>query len=100
MRELAEELAPALTIIFQSPLSTGIVPTDWRDAYTTPIFKKGEQYNLANYRTISLTYIIYKLKEHIMVSSMQHFEDASVTISTAFTGGIYVKPNSWSLWKN
>ena len=42
LRELAEELAPALTIICQSSLSTGIVSTDWRDAYVTPIFKKGE----------------------------------------------------------
>ena len=75
MRELAEELAPALTIIFQSSLSTGIVPTDWRDAYTTPIFKKGEQYNPANYRPVSLTCIVCKLMEHITVSSiMQHFE--------------------------
>ena len=48
LRELAEELAPALTIIFQSSLSTGIVPTDWRNAYVTPVFKKGEQYNPAN----------------------------------------------------
>ena len=54
LRELAEELAPALTIIFQSSLSTGIVPTDWRDydAYVTSIFKKGEQYNPANYLSL------------------------------------------------
>ena len=68
LRELAEELAPALTIIFQLSLSTGIVPTDWRDAYVTPIFKKGEQYNPANYRPVSLTCIVCKLMEHIMVS--------------------------------
>ena len=75
LRELAEELAPALTIIFQSSLSTGIVLTDWRDAYVTPIFKKGEQYNPANYRAVSHTCIVCKLMEHIVVSSiMQHFE--------------------------
>ena len=75
LRELAGELAPALTIIFQSSLSTGIVPTDWRDAYITPMFKKGEQYNPANYRPISLTCIGCKFMEHIVVSSvMQHFE--------------------------
>ena len=55
LRELAEELAPALTIICQSSLSTGTVPTDWRDAYVTPMFKKGEQYNPANCRPILLT---------------------------------------------
>ena len=75
MRELAEELAPALTINFQSSLSTGIAPTGWRDAYVTPIFEKGEQYNPANHRQVSLTCIICKLMEHIVVSSiMQHFE--------------------------
>ena len=75
LREHAEELAPALTIIFQSSPSTAIVPTDWRDAYVTPIFEKGEQYNPANYRPISLTCIVCKLMEHIVVSSiMQHFE--------------------------
>ena len=68
LRELAKELTPAST---ESSLSTGIVPTDWRDAYVAPIFKKGEQYNPANYRPVSLTCIVCKL----MVSSiMQHFE--------------------------
>ena len=32
LRELAEELAPALTTIFQSSLSSGVVPADRRSA--------------------------------------------------------------------
>ena len=75
LKELADELAPALTTIFQSSMSSGVVPADWRSAYVTPIFKKGEQYNPANYRPVSLTCIVCKLMEHIVVSSvMQHFE--------------------------
>ena len=61
LRELVEELAPALTIIFQSSLSTDIVPTGWRDAYITPIFKKVEQYNPANYRPVSY---MYRMQAH------------------------------------
>ena len=83
LRELAEELAPAQTIIFQSSLSTGIVPADWRDAYVTPIFKKGKRQTVQPWqvRPISLTCIVCKLMEHIVVSSiMQHFETHCILI--------------------
>ena len=81
LKELAEEIAPALTCIFQSSLSSGVVPADWRSAYVTPLFKKGEQYNPANYRPVSLTCIACKLLEHVVVSSvMQHFESHGILI--------------------
>jgi hypothetical protein len=75
LKELAEELAPGLTIIFRSSLATGHVPADWKDAHVTPIFKKGVQYDPANYRPVSLTCVACKLMEHIVVSAMlQHFD--------------------------
>ncbi|KAL8582913.1 hypothetical protein ACOMHN_057066 [Nucella lapillus] len=75
LKELSTELAPALTTIFRSSLSTGQVPSDWRDALVSPIFKKGEHYNPANYRPVSLTCIVCKLLEHIVVHSlMKHLE--------------------------
>ena len=75
LKELAEELAPGLTIIFQSSLSSGVVPADWRTAYVTPIYKKGEHYDPANYRPVSLTSVVCKLLEHVVVSNvMKHFE--------------------------
>ena len=44
-----------------------------------PVFKKGEHYNPANCRPISLTSIPCKLLEHILVSSiMQHLESNSI----------------------
>ena len=44
-----------------------------------PFLKKGEQYDPANYRPVSLTCIVCKLMEHIVVSSMmQHFEENNI----------------------
>ena len=39
LKELAEEISPILTIIVQSSLDTGMVPSDWKNANVTPIFK-------------------------------------------------------------
>ncbi|XP_053378448.1 uncharacterized protein LOC128548092 [Mercenaria mercenaria] len=40
LRHCSEELAPAITHIFQISLSTGTLPSDWRKANVSPIFKK------------------------------------------------------------
>ena len=55
-----------LKIIFESTLSTGTVPKDWRHANVTPIFKKGTKGEPANYRPVSLTSIPCKLFEAIL----------------------------------
>ena len=41
LRELVEEIAKLLSIIYQRSLLTGEVPEDWRLANVTPIYKKG-----------------------------------------------------------
>ena len=60
-------------------LETGEIPDDWRTANVFPIFKKGEKYNPANYRPVSLTCICSKLMEHILVSNiMTHLEEHDI----------------------
>ena len=60
-------------------LETGEIPDDWRTANVFPIFKKGEKYNPANYRPVSLTCICLKLMEHILVSNiMTHLEEHDI----------------------
>jgi len=41
LRELAEELAIPLSIIYQQSWLTGEVSGDWRISHVTPIYKKG-----------------------------------------------------------
>ena len=73
LKELAHELAPILTVIFQKSLATGTVPSEWKTAIVSPIYKKGEHYNPANYRPVSLTSIPCKILEHIIVSHIMDF---------------------------
>ena len=75
LKDLAEELAPFLTEIFQRSLADGEVPMDWRSANVTAIFKKGDRFKASNYRPVSLTSLCCKLQEHIIVSNtMKHLE--------------------------
>ncbi len=46
-----------------------MVPS-WLVANIAPVFKKGERYVGANYRPVSLTCILSKLLEHIVVSNI------------------------------
>ena len=43
LKELHNEIAPILTDIFNTSLSEGIVPDDWKNASVTPIYKKRSQ---------------------------------------------------------
>ena len=50
VKELAHELAPIMTALYNQSLNTGIIPVDWSTALVTPVFKKGSVHNPANYR--------------------------------------------------
>jgi len=68
LKELSTELAPILTLIFQSSLHQGILPKEWKAANVIPIFKKGNRSLASNYRPLSLTSICSKILEHIVYS--------------------------------
>jgi hypothetical protein len=73
LKELAPQIAPILTTIFQKSIETSEIPEDWRNAHVTPVYKKGSRYQASNYRPISLTCICCKLLEHVTVSTiMKH----------------------------
>ena len=70
LKELHQELAPALKVIFQLSLTSGTLPDDWTKARVSPIYKKGDKSIAANYRPISLTCIACKLMEHTITSHL------------------------------
>ena len=70
LRELREEIAPIIKIIFDRSLQTGKLPADWVKANVMPVFKKGDKSLASNYRPISLTCILCKVLEHILASNI------------------------------
>ena len=55
------------------------IPTDWKHANVAPAYKKGEKYNAANYRPISLTCISCKIMEHVITKHvLNHLESNSL----------------------
>ena len=67
LKESAEQIAPAVTLLFQASLHQGCIPSSWKKDIVVPIYKKGSKSSPANYRPISLTAILCKLCEHIDV---------------------------------
>ena len=70
LRELRDEIAPIIKVIFDPSLQTGKLPADWTKANVMPVFKKGDKSLAANYRPISLTCILCKVLEHILASNI------------------------------
>ena len=73
LRELADELAPIITFIFNQSLQSGTIPKDWSKAIITPVFKKGNVHLASNYRPVSPTCVVCKLLEHIICSHILSF---------------------------
>ncbi|KFW84296.1 hypothetical protein N336_05568, partial [Phalacrocorax carbo] len=79
LRELVEVLTEPLSILYQQSWLTGEVPVDWRSGNVTPIYKKGQKEYLGNYRPVSLTSVLGKVVEQIILSAItQHMQDNQV----------------------
>ena len=63
LKELAEDIAYPLKILFDKTMSLGKIPTQWKEAEVRPIFKKGIKNSAGNYRPVSLTSIVCKVFE-------------------------------------
>ncbi|RMC11736.1 hypothetical protein DUI87_11859 [Hirundo rustica rustica] len=89
MRELADEPAKLLSIIYQQPWLTGEVPDDWKLANVTPIHKKGGKEVPGNCRAVSLTSAPGKIMEQFILNLItQNLQD-----------GQGVRPSQHRFWR-
>ena len=81
LKEVATEIAPAITLLFNASLNQGAIPTEWKEAYISPIYKVGKKDRgiPENYRPISLTSVTSKVLEHIVYSNvMTHLAQLNI----------------------
>jgi hypothetical protein len=70
VKQLAPSLAVPLSLLFASFISVGQVPSAWKTAIVTPIYKAGLASEPSNYRPISLTSVFCKLMERIIADEI------------------------------
>ena len=68
LKTVSSEIAPLMQFLFQQSYNQGCVPEDWNKAIVTAIHKKGPKWDPGNYRPISLTCLVCKVMEHVVLS--------------------------------
>ena len=86
LKILKEYLAKPLEILFNCSFSTGVVPKSFKIARVIPIFKKGSQMCVSNYRPISLLSIFNKIMEKLMYERLISYIEKKDILSKARFG--------------
>jgi len=55
-----------LAHIYNLSLNLGVFPDEWKTAKVKPLYKKGDRYDMQNYRPISIILVFAKLLERFM----------------------------------
>ena len=73
IKQVAKEIASPLSMIFNTSLSTGIVPDDLKIAKVVPIYKKDSPKVFGNYRSVSVLPCFSKILERIVYNRAYDF---------------------------
>lgn len=85
LKRIKELIVPPLTIIINQSLTSGIFPDNLKIAKITPIYKKGDNTTIDNYRPISLLPAISKVFEKaIHIQVMKYLTDNNLFYSSQF----------------
>ena len=90
LKELANEIAPALKLLFDKSMQEGTLPSQWKQANVVALFKKGSKKSPSNYRPVSLTAVCCKVFEKIIRDCIVDKLEAQGLIHTdqhGFRGG-------------
>ena len=85
-KEIVEQISTPLAKVFNLSLEEGIIPSEWKEANITPLFKKGSRNKPEHYRSVSLTSVVCKLLETLIREHMVEFLVKHKLINTSQHG--------------
>ena len=65
-KELPEEVAIPVHVIFQCSLDQGQIPDCWKQGVVSPLYKNGDRHDRKNYRPVTITSVLCRVLEKIM----------------------------------
>jgi hypothetical protein len=75
-----------LTHIYNVSLSSGVFPDEWKTAKVKPLYKKGDRYDMLNYKPISIIPVFAKLLERLMYNRIISFLNKNKIFTEAQNG--------------
>ena len=66
LKACSQQLSKPIRLLWQESISSGIVPSFYKKAYVSPLYKKGSRAEAPNYRPVSLTSHIIKIYERVL----------------------------------
>jgi len=97
LKNLRSCLACPLSELFTSFMSVGKVPSEWKSAIVTPIYKKGQPSACSNYRPISLTCTVCKIMERVIVLELSRYLRVNDLITSEQHGFLTKRSTSTNL---
>ena len=73
LRDAAPVIAKPITYLVNLTNSSGVIPSEWKDARVTPISKSGERNDENNYRPISVLPLLSKVMERAVQAQFLAF---------------------------
>ncbi len=73
LRYGGSKLREALLILYNACWVTGVIPNQWKDSNVFPLFKKGSITDPNNYRPISLTCMVSRIYERLILPRFRSF---------------------------
>ena len=86
LRPIATTIAPLLTHILNRSLRMGVVPSQWKHARVTPIYKSGDKTCMENYRPISVIPIFAKNMEKVVYNQIHDYLTNNAILSDCQSG--------------
>ena len=102
LKEIVEQISTPLAKFFNLSVEEVIVPSEWKEANITPLFKKGSRNKPENYRPVSLTPVVCKLLETLIREHMVEFLVKHNLINTSQHGFLKARScltNLLCFWK-